>query len=244
MRLAAQTIREYARLHHMITPFHEERFVVRGKSGGLSSASYDMTIGHDLTLGVNPSYIIERHISGGYNMAEQGDLEKLRYDLTCNPPCAALAHTTEDLRMPTFIDAQVTDKSSYARVFCSAFNTYVDPGFRGNLTLELVNHGREPMVIKAGDPIVQLLFTLLDRATDRPYKGKYQDQTKGAHPTRYEVASNPSAPNTYGQYIGLMRDQHDFTPRPSDPIGVTCRHCGVHVNHTKSQEPCKGEQDR
>jgi dCTP deaminase len=100
----------------------------------------------------------------------------------------ALAHTEEDLLIPTDVSAQVCDKSSYARVFCSAFNTFIDPGFKGNLTLELVNHGDKPVIIRKGDPIVQVLFTRLDQPTDRPYSGKYQHQTKAAHGARFEEA--------------------------------------------------------
>ena len=68
----------------------------------------------------------------------------------------------------------------------SAMNTFIDPGFQGNLTLELVNHGPDPIALRAGEPIAQILFLELDQATDRPYNGKYMHQTKAAHPARYE----------------------------------------------------------
>jgi dCTP deaminase len=184
MQLSAQTIRDLAYRQLMIFPFQSDKIVVRGKSAGLSAASYDMTIGHDLVLGVNPAYIIQNHI---LDFGLDADFEwGLQNQLRNNPPYTALAYTTEDLHMPNDVAASVADKSSYARVFCSAFNTFIDPGFHGNLTLELVNHGAEPVIYKAGDPVVQLLFTKLDQPTDRPYVGKYNHQTKAAHPARIE----------------------------------------------------------
>ena len=137
----------------MIYPFTAEKVVVNGKSYGLSSASYDVRIAHDLRI---------------------------------LPWEATLAYTIEDFYMPDNVVGYVCDKSTYARLFVSAFNTLFDPGFQGNATLELVNMGEDVIDIKAGDPICQLAFHWLDKKTDRPYSGKYQHQTKAAHGPRYE----------------------------------------------------------
>lgn len=220
MQLSAQTIHLLAGRLGMITPFCEDKVVVNGKSAGLSAASYDMTIGHDLTLGVNPSIIIAKHVKA------------MAAELAANLPYTSLAHTHENLNMPNDVAAQVADKSSYARVFCSAFNTFIDPGFRGNLTLELVNHGDEPVVIKAGDPIVQLLFTALDAPTQRPYRGKYQDQTVGAHPARHEAGPEDNH---------LPNRMHDFTPTREDPLGIHCKKCGAHIDNGLVS-PCRNKE--
>lgn len=150
--LSSQSIRRLGYLG-MITPFTDEKVVVNGTSYGLSAASYDVRIAHDLTLA---------------------------------PGQASLAHTIEDFHMPRNVCAFVVDKSTYARRFMSAMNTLIDPGFIGNLTLELVNHGPERIVIKSGDPICQIVFHFLDEPTERPYVGKYQHQTKEAHGPRFE----------------------------------------------------------
>lgn len=155
-QLSAQSIRRLCEsMRPMITPFEAEKQIINGKSFGLSGASYDVRIAHDLTL---------------------------------VPHEAALAHTVEDFDMPHDVVGYVVDKSSYARRFVSALNTLIDPGFVGNLTLELVNLSRDTIMIKAGDPIVQVAFHWLDAMTERPYgpKSKYYGQTKGAHPARFE----------------------------------------------------------
>jgi deoxycytidine triphosphate deaminase len=169
----------------MIVPFSPDKVVVRGRSKGLSASSYDVSIAHDLELGVNPSWIVEAHIKSGRSL--KGDhLDALRMKLKRNPPQHALAHTVEDFFMPHDVVGYVCDKSTYARLFVTAFNTLFDPGFCGNATLELVNLGNKPISLKKGDPIAQFVFHWLDKKTDRPYTGKYQNQTKAAHPARFE----------------------------------------------------------
>lgn len=183
MRLAAQTIMGLCQGERpLIKPFSVDKLVINGKSAGLSAASYDCRIDHDLVLGVNPAYIIEKSILEGW------DKGTLALALSENPKPYALAYTVEDFIFPDDVSGDVADKSSYARVFVSAFNTFFDPGFEGNATLELVNLGPEPVVYKKGDPVCQFLFSWLDRKTDRPYRGKFQHQTKKAHGARYEFA--------------------------------------------------------
>jgi deoxycytidine triphosphate deaminase len=194
-QLSAQSIRALCvgTNRPLVTPFVEERTVKNGKSYGLSAASYDCRIDHDLVLGVNPAHIIARSI------VERWPDESLREILLANPPMSALAYTMEDFWIPANVSGAVCDKSTYARVFVSAFNTFFDPGFHGNGTLELVNLGTSHVRYEKGDPVCQMLFQWLDKATDRPYNGKYQHQEKGAHGPIYEkdgfgekVAASPS----------------------------------------------------
>lgn len=87
-----------------------------------------------------------------------------------------LAVTLERFAFPANLCGSVLDKSSLARVFVSAFNTHLDPGWTGYLTVELVNFGQKVAEFTEGDPLCQIKFELLDEATELPYRGKYQDQ--------------------------------------------------------------------
>jgi dCTP deaminase len=53
---------------------------------------------------------------------------------------------------------------------------WVDPGFEGNITLELFNANRLPLRLASGRRICQIVFAFMDQATRRPYAGKYQGQ--------------------------------------------------------------------
>lgn len=88
--------------------------------------------------------------------------------------------------MPRNVLATVRDKSSWARVGLQVFNTVIEPGWSGFLTLELVNHGRERLYLYEGDPIAQILFDYIDEDTTG-YTGKYQDQERGPQEARLET---------------------------------------------------------
>lgn len=86
----------------------------------------------------------------------------------------ALASAMEGFQMPTNLVGVVHDKSTWARRGLSVFNTVIEPGWNGFLTLELVYHGEGELIIPAGSGIAQVLFSQL--AEDRAYTGKYQNQ--------------------------------------------------------------------
>jgi len=53
----------------------------------------------------------------------------------------------------------------------------LQPGWGGNLTLELVNHGESPIALYPGSRIAQLAVHSLSSATPKPYDGKYMGPT-------------------------------------------------------------------
>ena len=148
MILSADSIKFLRPIENM----EDERYVVRGRSAGLSVCSYDLRIDQSLIL---------------------------------SPGEFALGSTIEKFNMPLDVAGYVKDKSSWARQGLGAYNTFVDPGFRGYLTLELCNHGHSVLNIQRGDPIVQVVFEWVDKETIG-YSGKYSDQEKGPQGVRFE----------------------------------------------------------
>ena len=86
----------------------------------------------------------------------------------------ALASASEEFHMPDDLVGIVHDKSTWARRGLSVFNTVIEPGWKGFLTLELVYHGQDELVIPAGSGIAQVVFHRTSQAAH--YTGKYQDQ--------------------------------------------------------------------
>lgn len=85
-----------------------------------------------------------------------------------------LASAIEEFDMPDCLTGVVHDKSTWARHGLGVFNTVIEPGWKGFLTLELVYHGQMPLLIEAGQGIAQVIFhQALHRAK---YNGKYQNQ--------------------------------------------------------------------
>ncbi|WP_062233138.1 dCTP deaminase [Aureimonas sp. N4] len=86
-----------------------------------------------------------------------------------------IASTVERFDMPSDAMGVVHDKSTWARRGLSVFNTVIEPGWAGFLTLELVNNSFRPIQIASGSPIAQVIFHRLDEPVIG-YVGKYQNQ--------------------------------------------------------------------
>lgn len=131
---------------------------------------------------------VERGVANGksYGLSACTYDVRIDQDLTLFVRGKALASTVERFDFPDNVCGSVLDKSSHARIFVSAFNTHLDPGWDGFLTVELVNLGDEVALWKAGDPLCQIKFEWLDEPTEMPYRGKYKGQERGPQAARYE----------------------------------------------------------
>ena len=104
-----------------------------------------------------------------------------------------LATTVESICLPHDLTAFVEGRSSVGRMGLFIQNAgWVDPGFKGQLTLELYNANSLPIRLRSGRRICQIVFCKMDQKTKRPYKGKYQGQ-KGAIGTRIFMDQENSA---------------------------------------------------
>ena len=90
-----------------------------------------------------------------------------------------LASAMERFNMPGVVMGVVHDKSTWARRGLSVFNTVIEPGWQGYLTLEIVNHTDKNFVLPQGVGIAQVVFQFLDQTTENKYDGKYQHQAAG-----------------------------------------------------------------
>lgn len=95
-----------------------------------------------------------------------------------------LATTMEYFHMPNDLTAFVEGRSSIGRLGLFIQNAgWVDPGFEGEITLELFNANKCAIELQAGRRVGQLVFARLDRDAQNPYRGKYQGQ-RGATGSR------------------------------------------------------------
>lgn len=92
-----------------------------------------------------------------------------------------LAHTAETIFIPDGYSGQILLRSSAARAgFNHALAGWIDPGFCGQITLELTNQLQlHDLEIQAGQRLLQLIVFSLDTPPARPYGmvGNYQNQT-------------------------------------------------------------------
>lgn len=99
--------------------------------------------------------------------------------ITIPPHSFLLATTMEYVRLPRNLTAFVEGRSSIGRIGLFIQNAgWVDPGFEGQITLELYNANSLPIRLEAGRRICQLVFCSMDQEAALPYQGKYQGQRR------------------------------------------------------------------
>ena len=114
-----------------------------------------------------------------------------REEIVIPPNSFLLAATRENISLPDNITAFVEGRSSIGRMGLFIQNAgWVDPGFSGQITLELYNANRLPIKLTAGRRICQLVFSLMDEKADNPYQGKYQNQCQAVGSRVYQDREN------------------------------------------------------
>lgn len=97
-------------------------------------------------------------------------------DISLPPGKCTLVPSLERVEIPADVAATLRCRSSYARRGLLLGGGFVDPGFRGELTLCLTNMGEEAVRLATGDRVVQMiLHEVCDGAGT--YNGRYQDST-------------------------------------------------------------------
>ena len=141
-----------------------------GVSWGLSEAGYDIRIKQDIHFKPNPFF------QTGMDCSVNG--------IVTRNSKFTLASAIEEFDMPDCLVGIVHDKSTWARQGLSVFNTVIEPGWKGFLTLELVYHGNTELIIPAGSGIAQVIF---HRTSNKvKYEGKYQNQENKPVASKFE----------------------------------------------------------
>lgn len=98
-----------------------------------------------------------------------------------------LGSTAETISVSRSLVAQVNGKSTLGRqgLLVHATAGFIDPGFTGQITLELANVGEETLRLAVGQRIAQIVFMRMGRAAERPYG----DPSLGSH---YQGQTGPT----------------------------------------------------
>lgn len=160
-----------------VTPFYYEQ---------LGACSYDVTLGAEYCRVIKKSkYLDLCNFDEEYTRAEIADRQGR---ITVNPGECILAITQEELYVGPDHAAEVAGKSSLGRLFQAVHITagFIDAGFRGFVTLEIVNFSPRPVIYTAGQRIGQIVFTRLDSTADPVYdmKGQYSNALAAPIPAK------------------------------------------------------------
>ncbi|MBQ8624706.1 MAG: dCTP deaminase [Agathobacter sp.] len=170
MILSDKTIMEMLKKGTLeIAPLMEEQ---------IQPASVDVRLGNTFS-------IVEDSSTGIINLEKEIKYKTIETDTyVLLPGQFVLATTMEYFSLPNNLTAFVEGRSSLGRMGLFIQNAgWVDPGFKGEITLELFNANRCAIELKAGRRVGQLVFAEMDQDALNPYCGKYQGQ-KGATGSR------------------------------------------------------------
>jgi dCTP deaminase len=145
--------------------------------------------------------------------AEQPDLTELTTidgdePFILHPGEFVLGQTLEWVELPDDIVARLEGKSSLGRLGLLIHSTagYVDPGWKGNLTLELSNVARLPIALYHGMRVGQISFFTMSSPVERPYGSKGLG-------SRYQGQSTPTASGAFRDFEANRR-RAKGGPRP------------------------------
>lgn len=104
-----------------------------------------------------------------------------------------LSSTMEWVKLPNNLVARVDGRSSLGRlgVLMHATAGFIDPGFEGNITLELSNVNRMPVALWPGSRVCQISFETMTSPAARPYGNKRGSKYQGQQgPTESSIAED------------------------------------------------------
>ena len=117
---------------------------------------------------LEPSNLSECLNPAGYDL-------RISKDVVIKPKTYKLVATLETVELGLGVVAFMHIRSSLAREGIVGSFAVVDPGFRGQLTLNLYNAGDKEVYFKEGERIVQIVFHSLGDVAKKGYSGSYQD---------------------------------------------------------------------
>jgi dCTP deaminase len=103
---------------------------------------------------------------------------RVAHDTTLPKGTCTLVPTLEWVELPMDLAGTLRCRSSFGRRGILLGSGFIDPGFRGQLTLCLTNMGYEDIIVHENDRVVQMILHEVRKAT-RGYSGRYQD-SRGA----------------------------------------------------------------
>ena len=138
----------------------------------IQPASFDIRLGNTFS-------VVEESSTGIITLGEEIKYKTITTDTyLILPGQFVLATTMEYFELPDDLTAFVEGRSSLGRMGLFIQNAgWVDPGFKGEITLELFNANRCAIELRAGRRVGQLVFARMDSPALNPYNGKYQGQT-------------------------------------------------------------------
>lgn len=150
----------------------------------LGPSSIDLRLGYEFgVLNTRKIEMIDTKQMERYSDYIQKETHTAEEGVVIHPGEFILGSTIEELSVPEDIVARVEGRSSYGRlgIIVHATAGYIDPGFEGDITLEIQNLGNAPVKLYPEDRVCQVVFETMTGEAETPYgektDTKYMGQT-------------------------------------------------------------------
>lgn len=163
----------------------------------IQPASIDLKLGHGFKRWNwdTRAQVFDRQVNNADDFMCDIPAEDLLEDgsYILGPGAMVLATTEETVTLGSALAAKAEGKSGWGRLgLIVEMAGFIDPGFSGQVTLELVNHSPMWLVLRPGMSIAQLIVFRLSSPAERPYGtpglgSSYQHQ-RGPQAARRKVA--------------------------------------------------------
>lgn len=148
----------------------------------LGPSSFDMRLGYEFgVLNTRKLELIDTKDMDSYEEYIQKEKHGADEGVVIHPGEFILGSTLEEVNVPENMVARVEGRSSYGRlgVIVHATAGFVDPGFKGDITLEMQNLGNAPVKVYPEDRICQIVFETMTSEADNPYGDKRDNKYMG-----------------------------------------------------------------
>ncbi len=158
----------------------------------LQPASVDLRLGSEFRV-YKPAQVafLDPGEAGQIEAATEPVLVKDGDPFVLHPGAFALGTTVERVSIPPDLVGQVDGRSSIGRLAIVVHATagFIDPGFEGQITLELGNIGSVPVRLYPGMRVAQLVVYQMTSAAERPYgpaRGSHYQGQRGPVASRID----------------------------------------------------------
>jgi dCTP deaminase len=189
----------------------------------IQPASLDITIGNTFSFPDETvsDGIIRMDVPLKYKIVEQDSYLLM-------PGQFVLATTEQYFKIPDDLAAFVEGRSSIGRLGLFIQNAgWIDPGFEGQITLELFNASRYAIEIKSGFRVGQLVFSPTDTPVENAYRGKYQGQIGATGSMIYKDYVDDSCSDAESMECcsSCIRNHNGFCDLLTIPINMKNDYC-------------------
>jgi dCTP deaminase len=170
-----------------IQPFNEDN---------LQPASYDVTLDHLFLL---PSIGVGIIDLADVRADHMTAFDAKGWSIRLRPGEFILGSTQEVITLGNMHVARIEGKSSLGRLGLLVHVTagFIDPGFSGQVTLELLNAAPWEIILYPGQKIAQIAFDRLDAPPNKVYgqAGNHYQNQRGPVQSRFKYTRSSSVPD-------------------------------------------------